>query len=178
MDLTELSLRAIGAFYVFAGYVATRAALTSSLIDHALAAIAAQKPTPAERAQSLWLVCAALVILLGGVLLALLVDLAAWAFAASALGQALYLYVVAPRWFDVAEPPDARGRRQSANAFLVYVAVTAFVVWAAAAGQLDPWREVPWPLFAGALAAVAAYAVYTLWMFTRPLRSGRSSADA
>jgi hypothetical protein len=178
MDLTELSLRAIGAFYVFAGYVATRAALASSLIDHALAAIAAEKPTAAERMQSLWLLCASLVILAGGVLLTLLVDLAAWAFGASAVSQALYLYVVAPRWFDVAEPPDARGRRQSTNAFVVYAAVTALIVWAAAADQLDPWWEVPWPLFAGAMASVAAYAVYTLWMFTRPLRSAGTHSDA
>ena len=37
------------------------------------------------------------------------------AFAASALAQAAYIYVLAPRYFDAAEAPDARGRRQTAT---------------------------------------------------------------
>jgi hypothetical protein len=176
MDLTELSLRAIGAFYTFAGYVALRAALTSNLIDEALAAIAAQKPKKAERARSVWLLASALVLLVGGVMLMLLLDLAAWPFLISSLGQAAYLLVIAPRYFDVEDPPDARGRRQSANAFVVYGAATAFVVWAALTGRLVDWREVPWPVLAAAAIAVAAYALYVLWMFAKPLRSGRPGA--
>ena len=97
MDLTEISLRVIGAFYAFAGYFALRAALVSRLLDQAIAAIAAQKPKAVERAQNAWLVAAAILILAGGVMLLLLLDLAAWAFLASALGQAAYLFVVAPR---------------------------------------------------------------------------------
>jgi hypothetical protein len=174
MDLTELSQRAIGAFYTFAGYIAIRAALTSRLIDRAIAAIALEKETAAEKAQGAWLMSAALVVLAGGVLLMLLLDLAAWAFVASAVGQAAYLFVVAPRYFDVDEPPDARGRRQSTNAFVLYSAATAFVLWAYCTGRLIGWREVPWPVLAGAAAAVAAYAVYALWLFARPLRPDRA----
>ena len=126
MDAVELGLRARGAFYVFAGYVATRAALTSHLIDRALAAISGAKPAPAETAQSLWLLAAANLILIGGAALVLLLDAAAWIFVASALGQAAYLFVVAPVYFDASDPPDPNGRRQSTNAFVVYAAATVF----------------------------------------------------
>jgi hypothetical protein len=106
MDAVELGLRAMGAFYVFAGYVATRAALTSHLIDRALAAISAAKPAPVETAQSLWVLGAANLILIGGAALVLLLDAAAWVFVASALGQAAYLFIVAPVYFDASDPPD------------------------------------------------------------------------
>jgi hypothetical protein len=178
MDPTDLVLRAIGAFYVFAGYMGTRAVLTSCILDQAIAAIAAEKPSAAERAQNLWLLCASLVILAGGALLLLLVDLAAWMFAAAALGQAAYIYVVAPRWFDAAEPPDAQGRRQSTNAFVVYGAATLFVIWAAVTGRLLGWREVPWPILAAVATVIAGYAVHTLWSFAKPLRPGRPGSEA
>ena len=96
-------------------------------------------------------------------------------FLASALGQAAYLFVVA-RWFDTDDPPDQKGRRQSTNAFVVYSAATAFVLWAAAKGRLVSWQDVPWPVLAGAGSAVAAYAAYMIWLLARPLRSGRSDA--
>ena len=144
MDEIDLALRLMGAFYVFAGYAATRAALMSNLIDRALAAISASKPAPAETAQSLWLIGAANVILAGGVALVLLIDVAAWIFLASALGQAAYLFYVAPRFFDTDDPPDATGRRQSTKAFVVYGAATALVLWASATGRLAHWQDVPW----------------------------------
>lgn len=142
LEIADIALRLIGAFYAFAGYVATRAGLTSYFIDRAIAAIALKKPTAAETAQTVWLLGAAMLILAGGVLLMLLLDLAAWAFAASSLAQVAYLFYVAPRYFDVDDPPDPRGRRQSTNAFVVYAAATAFVLWAALTGRLVPWKEV------------------------------------
>ena len=99
MDFTEISLRVIGAFYAFAGYVATRAGLTSHCIDRAIAAIAMKKPPRLETAQTVWLLCAAMIVLAGGVALLLLLDFAPWLFLASALGQAAYIYYVAPRYF-------------------------------------------------------------------------------
>ncbi len=58
------------------------------------------------------------------------------------------------------DPPDERGRRQTTNAFVIYVAATALVLWADATGRLIPWREVPWPLVAAAAMTLAAYTVY------------------
>ena len=85
----------------------------------------------------------------------------------SALGQALYLLVLAPRYFDAEDPPDAAGRRQSWNAFVIYLAATAFVAWAALTGRLLEWRDVPWQLLAAAGVAIAAYAGHIAWQFLR-----------
>ena len=175
LEIADIALRLIGAFYAFAGYVATRAGLTSYFIDRAIAAIALKKPTAAETAQTVWLLGAAMLILIGGVLLMLLLDLAAWAFAASSLAQVAYLFFVAPRHFDVDDPPDPRGRRQSTNAFVVYTAATAFVLWAALTGRLLPWKEVPWPLLAMAGTAVAAHVAHTIWLLAKAPASGPSA---
>ena len=151
------------------------ALLTSHVIDRALAAISATKPTRAETAQSLWLLGAANVILAGGAALVLLLEAAAWIFVASALAQAAYLFFVAPRFFDRDDPPDATGRRQSTNAFVVYAAATALVLWAAARGKLAPWQDVPWPMLAIAAAAAAVHVLYTIWIFAKPLTPPHTS---
>jgi hypothetical protein len=160
MDLTDILLRLVGAFYAFAGVVGSRVALTSHFLDRAISAIGG-KPTPrAETLQFYWLLGSALLVLAGGAALMLRIDVAAWVFLASALGQAAYILVLAPRFFDLHDPPDARGRRQTVNAFIVYSAATAFVLWALAAGRLMPWRELPWPLAAVAAAAVIGWLAY------------------
>lgn len=169
MDPVEISLRVIGAFYAFAGYVGTRAALSSNLVDRAIAALSGERPSRAEVMQTTWLLVAACVILAGGVMLLLLVDVAAWVFLGSALAQAVYLYLVAPRYFDVEEAPDARGRQQSTNAFVLYAAATAYVLWAQYMGKLVDWRDVPWQALAVASAVVAGYVAYVFLMFLRPV---------
>jgi hypothetical protein len=174
LEIADIALRLIGAFYAFAGYVATRAGLTSYFIDRAIAAIALKKQTAPETAQTAWLLSAAVQVLIGGVLLMLQMDLAAWAFAASSLAQVAYLFLVAPRYFDVDDPPDPQGRRQSTNAFVVYTAATAFVLWAALTGRLVPWRDVPWPLLALAGATVAAHVAHTIWLLAKAPASSPS----
>jgi hypothetical protein len=178
VDFTEISLRLIGAFYAFAGYVATRAGLTSHFIDRAIAAIAMKKTPRVETAQTVWLLSAAMIVLAGGVALMLLLDLAAWLFLASALGQAAYIYFVAPRYFDVENPPDEAGRKGSFNAFVLYSAATAFVLWAGYVGRLQSWHELPAPLLAVAVAAVAGHAGYVVWMLARPMGAGTAPSFA
>jgi hypothetical protein len=170
-DITQFGLRLLGAFYAFAGYIAARAGLTSRLMDHAIATIGGTKPDPRETQQSLWLLFGSVIIFAGGAALFLLLDVAPWLFAASAIGQAAYLLVLAPRYFDLADPPDERGRRQSTNAFLIYTAVTFLVIWAAASGNLIAWQDAPWPLLAAFFAAVAVHAGYVARHFLRPLKS-------
>lgn len=164
--MVEVLLCVVGAFYAFASYVATRAALTSHFMDRAIAAIGATKPSFDETARNWWLLSAAALVLAGGLALVFLLDLAVWLFGASSLGQALYLTVLGPRYFDLADPPDPRGRRQSTNAFVIYLAATAFVVWAGASGKLMSVSEL------GALAAVpaaafVAHVVYVMWTLNR-----------
>lgn len=174
--MTEIALGIVGAFYAFAGWLATRAALTSLFMDQAIASISGQKPEAAEMAQSYWLLAAANLILAGGVALVIRTDVAMWLFLLSAIGQAFYLYYLAPRVFDLEEPPDATGRAQTRNAFVLYLAATAFVVWAASRDALKSWQDVPGPLLAAAGAAVLAHFGYVLWMVAGP-GSMRASAS-
>jgi len=162
-DGIKIALCVVGAFYAFAGYVATRAALTSNVIDQAIAAIALKKPSPRETARSYWLLAAATLVLAGGVTLLFLLDVSVWLFLASSAGQALYLAVLAPLYFDAEDPPDAQGRRRTINAFVIYLAATAFVVWALSAGKLASWQEVAWPWLALPVAAIGAHIGYVVW---------------
>jgi hypothetical protein len=175
MDAIEIALRLVGAFYVFAGYVATRAGLTSLLVDRAIAAMAARKPSAADVAQSYWMLAAAAIVLAGGAALMFLLDVAVWLFLLSAVGQAAYLFYAAPHYFDRETPPDATGRRQSTNAFIVYLIATALVAWAAAAGKLVPWHEADWPTLAAPAAMVVVHVGHLLWLLWGPSAIGGNS---
>jgi hypothetical protein len=170
IELTDIVLRVIGAFYAFAGYVATRSAMMSRFLDQAIAAIAMKKPTRAETAQNAWLLATAALVLTGGVLLLGGLELAAWVFVVSALGQAAYISYVAPRYFDADDPPGADGRRQTTNAFVIFAAATAFIVWAAYRGRLTSVQDASTPVLiavAAALLLCAGYVARTLWWSPR-----------
>jgi hypothetical protein len=171
VDATEFILRLIGAFYAFAGYVVTRWALTSRLLDQALAALTAEKPKALEELQTLWHLSTAVVVFAGGVILMLLLEVASWVFLLSTAGQAFYLLWLAPRYFDRADLPDSGGRQKTINAFVLYAAATAFVVWAAFTGKLLSWHDVPWPLLAIGAAAITAHAASAVWIYAKPLGS-------
>jgi hypothetical protein len=172
MDPVEVILRLVGAFYAFAGVVATRAALTSHFVDRAIAAIGGTRAPRAETLQFYWLLGSAILVGAGGLALMLVMDIAAWLFLVSALGQAAYIGVLAPRYFDMHDPPDAGGRRQTVNAFVVYAAATALVLWALATGRLLGWRELPWPLPAAAGAALLGWLGHVAYLL------GKASGDS
>lgn len=167
MDGTEIALRFVGAFYAFAGFVAARSALMSSFIDRAIAAIGGKKQSRIEQVRTAWMLVAAAIVFAGGVALMALLDVAPWLFLASAAGQAAFLFYVAPRIFDVEDPPDARGRRQSTNAFIIYLAATAFVVWALSTGRLISVAEANPGVLAAAAGALALYAGHIVWTLVR-----------
>lgn len=163
IDSTDVLIRLVGAFYVFAGVVATRAALTSRFADTVIAALDGNAASPVERYKSRWLIASSAVVFAGGVALFAGLDLARWLFLASAAGQAIYLFALAPHYFDRTEsfgkhdPVDAQGRRQTTNAFVVYTAATLFVLWAGAVGRLIPLDAAPAWLLALAATAVVAF---------------------
>ena len=95
-------------------------------------------------------------------------ELALWLFVASTVGQAVYIWGLAPLWFDREDPPDPTGRRQTTNAFVIYAAVTALVVWAAQRGLLFEWREISMPLLAFAGVAFAAHVLHVLKALSWP----------
>lgn len=180
VDLFTPVLVLFGAFYAFAGVVAARAALVSSFFDRALAAISGKAPTRCETLRTLWLVAGAFLVLAGGVALALRLQLAVALFLASALTQALYLRVLAPRYFDRDDPPDAQGRRATTNAFVLYCGATSFVIWAGLTDRLYPLSSgTPWVL-AAAAGGVAAFLIYVVVALLRPLGAsgGSSSSEA
>lgn len=160
MDLAEISLRAVGAFYTFAGLVATRVAITAHFFDKAIAAISMKRTPAVERHRFLWLLGSATVVLAGGATLLLLLHVSLWLFVASALGQAFYLAILAPRYFDLDEPPDTKGRQQTINAFVIYCAAAAFVLWATFTGRLLAWRDVSWVLLVLLGVAAVAHATH------------------
>lgn len=159
VELTDVALHVIGAFYAFAGLIGTRAGLMSLFFDKAIAAISMQKPSTPERVQSAWVIAMSGVIFLGGVLLLAGLEAAVWLFVLSTLAQAAYLYVIAPRYFDTGNPPDGAGRRQSTNAFIIYFAATAFVMWATWRGRLAAFGDLQ-QMPAMAIAVAAALLLY------------------
>ncbi len=158
MTAIDLVLRAVGAFYILAGFVATRAALSSRFLDHAIAALGGEAPSAAETLKFRWHVASSAIILIGGVALLLLVDAAVWLFLLSSALQALYLVWVAPRYIDPWDEPDATGRSQTRNAFVVYLLATALVVWALSAGRLSSVAATAWPALAAGGLIVLLYA--------------------
>ena len=152
----------LGAFYTFAGIAATRAALTSYFFDWAIARISLKRPSRAETLRTVWLLGAAFVVLAGGLSLILQLEIAAWIFVASALGQAFYIAVFAPKFLDPEDPPDASGRRQTINAFMLYSIVTVGIAWAANSGKLRSAHETNWVLYAILLGLLAAHILYVI----------------
>ncbi len=167
MDPTDIGLRIVGAFYAFAGVVATRAAITSNMLDRALAQISMKKMPFHETAQTAWLVMASLIVLAGGAALMLKADVAVWLFLGSAVLQALYIFAVAPHFFDREDPPDANGRQRTTNAFVIYLGATALVVWAFTTGKLLRLDQLPPPVILGTASTLLLYAGYVLWMLVK-----------
>ena len=181
IEITDVFIRIIGGFYAFAGFVAMRAAMTSHFLDRAIAAISGGKPSRIETAQAAWLMSAAALIFAGAVLLLAGLDLAAWVFLASALGQAAYIFFVAPRFFDREDPPDPQGRRQTTNAFVIFAAATAFVLWASYRGRLTALDQATPFELAAVGASLLLYGGYVaralLWKPSAPAFGGWGSTD-
>lgn len=170
--IVEFALRSLGLFYVLSGVLVVRSLALSVMADATYAAIMGGAPHPAERAREIWLAAGSVLIGAGGLALALLLDVAAVLFVLGALQQMVYLVIVAPRYLDPHDEPDAAGRAQTWRAAIAYVVVTAVVVAAAKAGVLHPWRESPGWLLALAGAAVIVGAGWTVLALRRPASSG------
>lgn len=164
----------LGAFYVFAGVVVLRAMALDRVMDQLLAALN-EPSAPKERMKSRVLTVGAVLTLASGVALMLLSPLALPVFLASALWQGGYLV-----WAEKALPPEdddeARGRKQTKNAFVVYLAATAFVAWLAAQGLLRHWGA---PVSSHAVDfAIMAAAVAGAWAFIHRRRQSAKDEAA
>lgn len=138
----EVALRAIGAFYVFAGIVSMRAMVMDHLLDQMLAGITLKPIPQKEHRRRGLLISSTLAIGMGG--MALMV-LSLWAVPLFLLGtatQAFYL-AWARKAFPVEDDVERTGRGRTTNAALIYFGATALVGLAAAFGLLRDWLD-PW----------------------------------
>ncbi len=133
----------VGVFYAFAGLVVIRAMTLDRLMDQVLAAIKKPGRSFSPSFQSRLLQIGAYLTLASGLSLMMLSPFATVFFLSNAAWQGGYL-----AWAAYAVPPeddaDAKGRRQTVNAFVLFLAATAFVVWLAAQGFLRPWDAPLW----------------------------------
>lgn len=158
----DIALRLIGAFYILAAPLIIRAGASNLLLNRAISAIS-MKVSEADRVEEKrvrFLAWMALLSGAGGILLAARLDLALWAFLANATVYALYLFVLAPRYFDPWDEPDERGRKQTRNAFFVYLGATSIVAAAWGSGALRPFADEHPAVLAICVAAFAAICVY------------------
>ena len=150
----------LGFFYVIAGFVVLRAIAFGNLLDRTLEALEQSKPDPKERTKTFVLTIGAYLTAASGAALVTLSSIAAIFFVLNTLVQGGYL-----AWATKALPPeeesDRKGRQQTINAFVIYAAVTAFVIWLGYTGGLRPWprdaQGVLIELLAPAMAALACY---------------------
>lgn len=170
----DVVLRLIGAVYIIAAPLIIRAGATTLMLSRAISAISMKvsKEDQVEAQRIVFLTGMALLTGAGGILLAARLDLALWAFLANATTYGLYLFIVAPRFFDPWDEPDEKGRRQTRNAFFVYLAATAIVVAAWSGGALRPFADEHPAVLAICAAGVAGIAFYA-W---RSLRFARGIA--
>lgn len=129
---------AIGGFYVFAGVLVLRTMRLDRVMDDVLAALEGKSTSANERWKSAILTAGAFLTLASGAALVTLSALAAPLFLANAIVQGGYL-LWAGRAFPPTDADEANGRRQTTNAFVVYVAAGAFVAWLSMRGGLRSW---------------------------------------
>ncbi|MFG1349468.1 hypothetical protein [Xanthobacter autotrophicus] len=160
--IVETILRLLGLFYVLSGVLVVRSLAVSAMADGAYAALMGAPAHPAERAREIWLAAGSVLIGAGGLALVLLLDVAVVLFVLGALQQMVYLVIVAPRFLDPHDAPNAAGRAKTWQAAFFYLAVTVLVAAAAKAGLLRPWQDMPAWLLAAAGVAVVLGAAWTV----------------
>ena len=155
-------LRAVGAFYALGSVFVLWGTLTSALVEQATAAIKLKPLSAAAIWRARWLAGSALLLLACGLSLIMLLSWAVPLFLLSTAGQALYLAVLAPRFFDPVDKPEAADRQGTRNALVVFAVVTALVLAVGSAGWLKHWRDHPEPILAGVAGLWLFAAAYTV----------------
>lgn len=160
--------RLIGGFYVFGGIMVLRHSPMDRLMDATLAALTGEATPANERTKSKMLFNGALLTLASGLGL---FSLSRWAFplfVVNTLFQAVYL-LWAHTAMPAADAEDAEGRRQTRNAFFIYVIATGFVFYAARRGLLHAWPVFPagWRGLASEITIISGLTGAAAWWFLR-----------
>ncbi|MEJ1158597.1 hypothetical protein [Prosthecomicrobium sp. N25] len=165
-EAVPLLLRAVGVFYLAGGAMVGRAVRFGAATDRMAEALGLST-SRAERIRTWWLAAGAVTTAASGLALVMLAEAAAWLFAFATLQQALYLFVVSPRWLDPDDPPEAEGRRQSTRAFVMFAVATVLVAAAAHDGHLADWRALPGWLAGFCAFGFLAWSVHLVWSVAR-----------
>ena len=132
----EWAGRIIGAFYLVGGLVVLRQAWLNWRLEQMIVAIAPDaRARLGERVADAFMLGGGFLVVASGVALMLLHRWTVVAVLACWGAQAVYL-LWAQRWHAPDGPIAFQGRRQSINAFALYSAVAALVLWMNATGAL------------------------------------------
>ena len=128
--------RIIGAFYLVGGLVVLRQAWVNRRLEQMIVAITpGARARLTERVADAFMLGGGLLVVASGVALMLLHRWAVVAVLTCWGAQAIYL-LWAQRWHAPEGAIAFQGRRQSINAFALYSAVAALVLWMNATGAL------------------------------------------
>jgi hypothetical protein len=143
MDAIDIVARLVGMFYAFGGVMALRALAMDSVLDQALASITLGRPDPDDLLRRRILAATSVVTGVSGLSLVLLSGWAPWLFLLNLALQAGWLAFAARR-FPPADESEALGRRQVANAAVIWIVATAMVLWLSFEERLgapsNPWH--------------------------------------
>ena len=159
----------VGIFYFFAGIIALRAMRLDAAMDLILVALEGKPIEPNEKYKAYILTWGSLLTMASGLALATLSALAQPLFIANTLVQGGYLF-----WASTALPPtdatEAKGRAQTTNAFVIYAAMTACVIWLDQVNGLRPWSNAIADIaiiIVGTLAGWGLLFLPTAWLTSR-----------
>jgi hypothetical protein len=143
MDAIDITARLVGAFYTFGGIMALKALAMDSVLDQALASLSLSGPDADDVLRRRILAATSVVTGVSGLSLVLLSGWAVWLFLLNLGLQAGWL-VFAARRFPPMDGSEALGRRQVANAAVIWAVATAMVFWLDDQGRLgalaDQWH--------------------------------------
>lgn len=167
MFALDILLQVVGAFYMFAGIVLARAVLLDRMLEKARGVVAGSSPPAIARVRTWYCVGLAVLTYLSGLALMSLCDLAIHFFLLTLLLQAAFLFWIAPRFLDTPASAQSKGRAQSTNAFVIFMAATALVAWATSLGRLQAVEEADANSLLMTGGLIAIYLAYVLWLIVQ-----------
>ncbi len=146
--MTDLDIlaRFMGALYIYGGYAALKMMLFDREMDGLLTLLEMKPRHPREGTRRLLLTTGAILTGFSGMALLTLSMWAAPLFVLGLIAQIVWL-IWAQIYYRPEDEAEARGRRQTIIAALLYAVVTVFVLRGAQDGSLLPWNA-PLPLVA------------------------------
>ena len=145
LDLIDIGLKLVACFYAVSSLYGVKRLAANFIMEQAIFSLGASdaRETRAERERAYFLAGNLVLIGVGGVMLFFKLSVAAYVFMSALILYTLYLLVLAPRFWDPHDAPDAQGRSSTWSAYWAFLAATIFVVHAFWNGNLLSIAETP-----------------------------------